>query len=494
MLNGNAMRRRTLSYKTLFKGQILIQTLILTALAGVFITVLTNLGLSTLSTVTLSTASEQAFQIAEAGVEYYRWHLAHAPQDFQNGTGLPGPYVIPYKDRDSIIIGSFTLDITPPPVGSTVVTIRSTGKVNVNPAVVRKVEVKLGVPSWAKYSVVANANMNFGPGTEVFGPIHSNGGIRFDGVAYNIGSSGVSQYNDPDHSGQDEFGVHTHVSPIDPLPPAAVPDRPDVFKTGRQFPVPAIDFTGVTATLASLKAQAQASGNYFAPSGGKGYELVFRPDDTVSVYKVTSLKPKPGGCSSEVSDNDWGIWSIQATSTVGTYPIPSDGVFFFEDDVWVSGSVNTARATVAVGRFPENPSSQASITFNSDITYAAYDGSNSLGFIAQNDINVGLYSKDFLRIDGALIAKNGRVGRFYYRKSSGPQDFCGPEALRNTITLYGMIGTNERYGFSWSCSGVYCSGYQNRQITYDPNLLYSPPPGFPLTSSQYEVISWKEVK
>ncbi|MBI2065411.1 MAG: hypothetical protein HYT62_05190, partial [Candidatus Yanofskybacteria bacterium] len=36
---------------------------------------------------------DSAFRIAESGIEYYRWHLAHAPLDFQDGTGQPGPYI-----------------------------------------------------------------------------------------------------------------------------------------------------------------------------------------------------------------------------------------------------------------------------------------------------------------------------------------------------------------------------------------------------------------
>ncbi|MBV9159140.1 MAG: hypothetical protein JO019_00915, partial [Candidatus Kaiserbacteria bacterium] len=34
----------------------------------------------------------QALHIAEAGLEYYRWFLAHNPNNLTNGTGLPGPY------------------------------------------------------------------------------------------------------------------------------------------------------------------------------------------------------------------------------------------------------------------------------------------------------------------------------------------------------------------------------------------------------------------
>ena len=52
----------------------------------------------------------QAFAIAEAGIEYYRWHLAHAPAGFQDGTGHAGPYVHNYYDKDGNQIGQFTLD------------------------------------------------------------------------------------------------------------------------------------------------------------------------------------------------------------------------------------------------------------------------------------------------------------------------------------------------------------------------------------------------
>ncbi|MEK7465739.1 MAG: hypothetical protein AAB631_03105, partial [Patescibacteria group bacterium] len=124
-----------------------------------------------------------AFNVAEAGIEYYRWHLAHAPLDYQDGTGTAGPYVHDYYDKSGSLIGTFTLDITPPPVGSRVVKIRSTGKLLTDTSIEKIIEVRLGVPSLAKYAVAMNDNVRFGAGTEVFGPIHSNKGIRFDGVA-----------------------------------------------------------------------------------------------------------------------------------------------------------------------------------------------------------------------------------------------------------------------------------------------------------------------
>src|SRR3989338_6107489 len=61
-----------------------------------------------------------AFRIAEAGIEYYRWHLAHAQTDFQDGTGQPGPYIHDFYDKSGNLIGKYELEIIPPIVGSTV--------------------------------------------------------------------------------------------------------------------------------------------------------------------------------------------------------------------------------------------------------------------------------------------------------------------------------------------------------------------------------------
>jgi hypothetical protein len=420
-----------------------------------------------------------AFAAAEAGIEYYRWHLAHAAQDFWDGQGSTstGPYVHNYYDKNGAAIGTFSLNITPPPAGSTVVTIASTGKVNADPTVQKVIRVKLAIPSFAKYATVANAAMRFGSGTETFGPLHSNGGIRFDGVANNIVTSALGSYDDPDHSGANEFGVHTHVPPVDPLPPTSTPSRPDVFRAGRQFPVASVDFTGITQDLAQMKSDAQANGFYVASSGARGYELILNTDDTFTVRRVTATTTRPSGCGNDP-------WTISSSTFVGTYPNPTSGVIFVEDHVWVKGRVNTARITIASGRFPDNSSTRTSITFTSSTLYTNYDGQDTLGFIAQNNINIALRSEDIIRVDGAMIAQNGRVGRYYYNSN------CGTGYIRQQITTYGVIGTNQRYGFAYTDG----TGYQIRNLIYDANLLYAPPPSFPLTTDEYSQISWEELQ
>jgi len=429
---------------------------------------------------------EQAFHIAEAGIEYYRWHLAHDSTDYYDGTeNSAGPHVHDFKDKKGDVIGNFTLNIIAPSTTTSVVSVESTGVVLGHESSARKIKVKFGKPSFAKFAFVSDSDMRFGAGTEVFGAIHSNGGIRFDGLAHNIVTSALSVYDDPDHSGGNEYGVHTHLSPTDPLPPANLADRFDVFQSGREFPVPAVDFVGMISDLAEMKVLAEENGKYFAGSGNLGYKVVLKTNDTFDLYKVTRLKSVPkSSCQNSLNQSGWGTWSVDNTVLVGNYNFPNNGLIFLEDDVWVEGKINTAKLAVVAGKFPDSLSTRKSITINNDLTYTNYGGEDVLALIAQKDINTGLFSDNDLRIDAALIAQNGRAGRYYY--PSG----CTPNHTRSTLTLYGMLATKNRYGYAYTDG----TGYATRNIIYDASLLYNPPPYFPLTSDQYEVVSWEEVR
>lgn len=478
------------------QGDILVQVIVFSSIAVVMIGSLVGWAGVNIKASRESLNRERAIQLAEAGVDYYRWHLAHASTDYTDGTGTPGPYVHTVKDKNGDVVGQFSLVVTPPSIGSTKVKIESTGTPSSTSLASRKIAVELAIPSLAKYAVVANDNMRFGQGTEVFGPILSNGGIRFDGLAHNIISSALNSYDEPDHTGGQEYGVHTHVlsngSVSDTFrsaeaPPSSIPDRSDIFETGRQFPVPTVDFVGLTTNLASIKTDAQSAGKYFAASGAQGYQIILKTNDTFDVYRVTSLESPSNKCTSG-GLTGWGTWSIKNKTFLANYPIPTNGLVFAEDNVWVEGMINTARVTIASGKFPDNPSTRPDIIINNDLLYTNYDGRDVIALISQDNITVGMISDTDLRIDAALVAQNGRVGRYYY---PGPgNNTCAPYHTRNSITLYGMIATNLRYGFAYGDG----NGYDIRNINYDANLLYSPPPSFPLTSSQYEILSWEEVR
>lgn len=524
---------------------------------------------------------EQAFAIAEAGFEYYRWHLAHVPDDFVGDIGAHD-----YRNKLGEIIGQYNLEITPPSVGSSVVTIKSTGYTLKKPNVKRVIIAQMGIPSYARYAVVSNSIMRFGEGTEVFGPIHSNGGIRFDGLAHNVVTSSQTSYDDPDHDDTNpeklEYGVHTHVNPppgsgitnsYRPLevPPSAMQARPDVFIAGREISVPAIDFNGITSDLSSLKIKSLAGGIHLDASGGQGYHLTLRADGRIDMrivnttlrcqYRSGSSWYDMGYCSSyfnrtctQNSNCNYcsgdvtiycannatcssagagtcvttGVSCIQSSHSIGSraadqssftynsvssigYLLPANGIIFVEDDVWIDGQINNSRLTIVAAREPL-ASGSANIYINNNLTYTNYNGADVIGLIAQKNVLVGYFSLNTIRVDAAIIGQKGRVGRPNYGftgyssyrvqptgsplpNGGGSENSCDDFIGRSTLTTYGALGTFERYGFAWTgtsfCGGTNSSGYCTRNLNFDSNLVYAPPPSFP-TTGEYTLISYEE--
>lgn len=471
----------------------LIGVLVFAAIGVIVVTALVSWSITSNKFSNRVLAREQSLQIAEAGIEYSRWYLAHFQTGYTLGNSGPGPYVYTFNDKNGTAIGTYTITVTPPLIGSTLVRITSKGEAYADPNAARTIAIQLAIPSLAKYAVVANDTMRFGLGTEIFGPLHSNGGIRFDGIAWNKVTSALSDYDDPDHTGNNEFGVHTHVTGgatndtfrAAEAPPQSVPVRTDVFKAGREFPVPAVDFTGIISDLATIKTEATVTGNYFAASGAQGYLFVLKPDDTYDAYKVQSLTSVPSSqCKNDLTETGWGTWSVQTKTFLGNHPFPSNGLIFAEDNVWVEGTIDGARLTIGAAKFPDNASQRKSITVNNDLLYTHKDGTEALALIAQSNINIGMVSDTDIEIDAALVAQNGRVGRYYYSNS------CFPYNIRSSATLFGMIATNKRYGFAFTNG----TGYATRTIIYDAALLYSPPPNFPLAADNYQIISWDELE
>jgi hypothetical protein len=170
---------------------------------------------------------------------------------------------------------------------------------------------------------------------------------------------------------------------------------------------------------------------------------------------------------------------------LGNYSFPTNGLIFFSDNIWVEGTIDTARLTIVAANLPDNPiSARKSVTINRNILYTHYDGQDVIALIGQENVNIGMNSAPVLRIDAALVAQYGRVGRYYYAPG------CTPYDVRDTLTLYGTLVTAQRYGFAYA--GGY--GYTVRNLIYDFFLLYLPPPFFPKTEDYHEVISWREIE
>ena len=416
-----------------------------------------------------SISREQAFQIAEAGVNYYQWHLAHFSDDYQDGTGQAGPYIHDYIDFDTQQkIGQFSLVITPPAAGSTIVTIQSTGWIEEQPNLQRTVTVKYGIPSLAQYAFLSNDVIWIGGSETVGGKLQSNNGVRFDGVGSAPIQSAKETYTCPSSQGP----------PCPALEDGVWGSASQEVKNFWQFPVPAIDFSSLTSNLADMKSLAQSSGIYLPPSNKKGYSLVFNGDGTVNVYKVTKLYSTPTGWDVNGAAHNEDI-DYQNRTFDSAQAIPSNGIIYIEDNIWVEGTVN-GRATVAASLLPYNPSTAPTIYIPDNIIYSAKDGSDVLGLISQKDIVVTYRAPNDIEIDAALISQNGSCQFFYYSGN-----------IKDNITIYGSIMTFGQWTWTWvNYYGSVVSGYRNTFSNYDGNFLYAPPPNFPLSSSGYQLLNW----
>ena len=413
-------------------------------------------------------AFEKALTVAQAGAEYYRWHLAHDPLDFTDGTGEPGAYVHPLSDPYGATEGTFTLTLSPPASGSSIVTITSQGYVNSYPEIKRTVVARYGIPTLAKYSFLHNANVWFGSGLTVHGQVMSNGGIRMDGVNDSTVQSAKATYT---------CGSETGCNPSQ--------TKNGVWGAGGPsslwvFPVPPVDFNALALDFSTMKTAAQNNGVYLAASGA--YHILFTSDGNYTVKKVTTAGNQKGWSVESGCENLY--QNITGETVLGTYSIVDKPIIFAEDHVWVEGIVN-GRVTVVAARFPIDVN-KMNIWIPNNLTYIAKDGHSSLGLFAQNNIYYGLNVPNDFAIDAALLAQNGRIIRHNY-KVTGCSNYSS--AVRNSLTIYGSVISNQKS--YWNFGTGPTSGFRTRTITYDSNLYLNPPPYFP-DQGEYEFISWEE--
>lgn len=435
---------------------------------------------------------ERALTIAQSGAEYYRWHLAHAPSDFTDGTGQPGPYVHQISDPYGGTEGAYSLTVTPPASGSTIVKISSTGWLASNPEIKRTVLTTYGKPSIAKYAFLQNANVWYGQKITVHGPIFSNGGIRMDGVHDSTVQSAKQTYICGAETGctnQNSCNL-----PCTWSQSTSQCTCPGVWGQGGpqalwDYPVTPVDFNSFAVDFVAMQTAAQNTGVYLGPSGAYGYHITFTSDGNYTITRVTGAINRrgwsvEGGCENLYQD-------INSETPIGTYSVSQKPVVFAEDHLWVDGVVN-GKITVVAARFPLDVN-KMNIWINDSVTYVAKDGQSDLGLIAQNDILFALDIPQIFEIDAALLAQKGRVIRHNYRY---PGCSNSPLAVRQELIIYGSLISNLKSYWSYGQGSAGfgndpVSGFSQREVTYDPTLYFGPPPYFP-TQGEYEFISWEE--
>jgi Tfp pilus assembly protein PilX len=478
-----------------------------------------------------SVKSQRALNIAEAGINYYLWHISHNSSDFKDGKSTPttpnptlgyGPYVHTYVNDNAVNEGTFTLWIKPQDNSSNIVNIRSIGQVT-GSNITRTIDAKIGAPSFASYALVSDAAFWFGNTETASGPVHSNQGIRMDGASTSDVTSLNTTYIPPSSLGGDGSshpGVWCSSSVTSPI------DCDSRSKVDWRYPVPAVDFNLVagsqclikktafladssTASLASLSnacaqtpttrtaaylPQRSSSGSF---SITKGYLISLNPNGTYDLYNVNAENDTLTPYTS----------ALTLQPVASSVALDSSGVIFTEDNVWVrSNPTFSGRVTIAAGRLAN--SNSANIVIADDLLYSTKNGQDAIGLVAEQDVLIAPYAPPStgnfnFEVDAATIAQNGRVDypSDYRYNSNCARGWSSPN---QTFTYYGSVATRQTWTWTWllgshSCgdaayssnSHQYVSGVEYNNTQYDYNLLYTPPPSFPITST-YNVLSWRE--
>jgi hypothetical protein len=434
----------------------------------------------------------QALAIAEAGLEYYRWHLAHFTNDLQNGTGHAGPYAVTIPDPQGGTAGTASLAIAAnTSCGQAIsIDITSTGSPSESAATQQTVVARYARPSVAMYSYIVNASVWAGADRVINGPYHSNGGVRMDGTANAPVTSSLSTW-----TCTSSFGCS----------PSAT--KPGVFGAGTNqdlwdYPTPQVDFAGIASNFSSLKTIAQSSGLYLPrySSGNsnssayhKGYHLVFNADGTVTVWNVSSVT-QSSVIPVNSSDSSKDFTLINNESRDRDYVIPTDcSLIFVEDNTWVEGVI-PARITLVVANVT-NSGVAPDAFLKGNISYAANDGSAGLTLISEHNILISPNSPQNMSIRGIFVAQGGAFGRNLYGTFNHSGNLTGCDSRyepRGTLTLVGSTISNFRTGTQWvnGCGSGTNAGYLSRIDSFDRMLANNPPPFTPITSSDYKFVDW----
>jgi hypothetical protein len=430
-----------------------------------------------------------SLQVAEAGLEYYRWFLSHYPNDLQHGTGQSGPYPIVFNDPEAGVVGTSTLSI----VGNmncgvvTSIDITSVGNASASPQYARTLFARYARPTVGRFSYVLNESVWAGSDRVILGPYHSNGGVRMDGTANSEVSSSLASWNCTSSYG---------CSPASSSANGVLGNGPN--SAFWKYPEPQVDFAGIAADFGALKTYASTSGRYFATNGSatanRGYRVTFNATGTVTVRPVnntSNIQSLPvENYSSGDLQQDYTVPSTLGSAT--TYSIASScGLLYFQDDVWVSGT--TTRKIALVAADTQNSGVAPDITLVGDLKYSVNDGTTGLLAIAEGDIHIAANSPQNMTLNGIFIAQTGAFGRNLYKTNTSGSSCNNSYENRNTLTILGTTVSNKRTGTKWAGACGSYGGYNTRIDSYDRRVTADPPPFTPTISNDYYFIDWREL-
>lgn len=397
-----------------------------------------------------------SMSVAEAGINYYLWHLSHDNQDFCDGntcSGSPpyGPFTHNYTDTGgSEVLGSFELYITPPDSTGSITTVKSVGKV-ANSKIERTIISQIGIPSFTKYTLLSNNSELWVSGTEkIDGSVFVNhSGVRNDGeISSDVFSTETTYHSDIFNATYD--GVNGS----------------GIFGGSKIFPVPAIDMNQINVDYLNLRNSTQiGEGDYFDASNHVGYHVVLHENN----YEISDVKKY---------DNS-GYFVLQETTKI-TRNYPPAGVLFFEDNVWVEGIISQQKITIVAADPEAGKNQRKKIFITNPIRYTNFDGQDKIGLLAQSDIILAQNVPSNMEIDAAMISKEGQIKIGSYK-----------DEQKGNIKVYGSMAHNGGLLWKHDNGGGSWSGFAAMETVMDKQNVTNPPPKFPLTGT-YSILSWRE--
>lgn len=459
---------------------------ILLVFIAVFLTLfggITTLVLFELKAQDKRAAFDQALYIAEAGISYYQWCLNHELEDCDTQKEV--------LDSQANLLGAFSLDIDETQsCGETIQKkVVASGWTDKFPETKRKISVVYARPSVARYSYMIDESVWAGDDRTIRGFYHSNGGIRMDGTNFSLvtSSSPLGEWICTGSFGCSSCPVSygCRLEDGDCICPAVFTTTNNANPGLFEFPVTNLNFDGFIGDVDKIQKAAISNLTYFKPSieidsSADGYHVILKDNGTMEVWIITDLSSVSGYSLEEGWHDDEFI--IEDEYWYNTYPInPSCGVFYFEDDLWIEGTLK-GRLTVASANLLAS-GAYTDVVLSGSIDYTTDDGSDVLEVIAERNMLISPLSPDSMVLRGIFIAQDGRFGRNHYLNNK-----------KTLLETFGAVISRGRTGTQWTSGGEIISGYRVRDDYIDPNLIYGAPPFTPHLEPDFKVIKWEEIK
>lgn len=472
------------------RGSSLITTIALTGILALLVMASLSFARSGTQQTAHQGRTDIALQVADAGVNRYVSRLVEDPRYYDHfidlaedpridptgvvhapGTawtpGVTWTYAGPsqtWVELQEARFGeaAYSLRITPPPLGSDIVTVLATGRSDrTSPRpVTRTIQSQIRPTSIADFQMISNATVKYGSTATTTGKLYSAADINHLGVAraaayaqhWTCSSSSFACDSPSAPSSVFQDGAYNAVT---------TPSFRD------RFPTP-IDFGQFTQTRLDIKDAATAGGTAWNDPTASAWMIQFLADGRVRVWKITNT-PDIGR---QIGTNGY-----QCPVTVN---VPANGTMYFEQSVIVSdGSTRVdncnqtagPRDSVVNGRV--TVATKANVYIGGNINYQS-SGDDVLGLIAGGEVIIAKYTPRNLTWRAASLAQSG-----LWRTNDGAAD-----GLHDSM-LY--IGSQTTY------AGGYASMFDSRQYQWDQTLARLRPPLYPILEGSWETFYWREV-